>query len=267
MSLHETWVAAKKQAWKEFKEAQKNYLKELDKKIKATRDAKAEKKALDLALGEVGLDQGESLDDYLKFADGFGKALDAFENAVENNTKLRAKFNFAHNVDNVLKDKAAAKELLLFCQRTHDTPMITFYMKDYKKSAADIWNEYVKVGSPNWIDVSVDGALQKDWQDAAGDPDTLNSLGPKLINRLRDHVHNELNDVTDKLERDPTASKNLGFVPSSTVAALKKEVGDTAKKYDQQIQDAVDKWSKLKPQFWRPLDGALEQIKLYAEQH
>ena len=68
-------------------------------------------------------------------------------------------------------------------------------------------------------------------------------------------------------EHSTTASKNLGFVPSPTVAALKKEVSDTAKKYDQQIQDAVDKWSQLKPQFWRPLDDALEQIKLYAEQH
>jgi hypothetical protein len=271
MSLHETWAAAKKQAWKEFKEAQKNYLKDLDKKIKAPTDVKAksqaEKKALDLALGEVGLDKGESLDDYLKFADGFGKALDAFEKAVENNAKLRAKYNFAHNVDNVLKDKAAAKELLLFCQRTHDTPMITFYMRDYKKSAAEIWNEYVKDGSPSWIDVSVDGTLQKDWRDAAKDPNALQAQGAGLINRLRDHVRGELNDVTDKLERDPTALKNLGFVPPPALAALKKEVSDTAKKYDGEIQSAVNKWSKLKPQFWRPLDDALEQIKLYAEQH
>ena len=98
MSLHETWAAAKKQAWKEFKEAQKNYLKELDKKIKEPTSLKskssAEKKALDLALGEVGLDQGESLDDYLKFADGFGKQLDAFQKAVENNAKLNAQYDF-----------------------------------------------------------------------------------------------------------------------------------------------------------------------------
>src|SRR5262245_65428041 len=102
MSLHETWAAAKKQAWKDFKEAQKNYLKELDKKIKAPLKeqadikarSKAENKALDLALGEVGLDKGESLDDYLKFADGFGKQLDAFEKAIDNNAKLNAKYDF-----------------------------------------------------------------------------------------------------------------------------------------------------------------------------
>jgi hypothetical protein len=274
MSLHETWVAAKKQAWKEFKEAQKNYLKELDKKIKAPTDVKsknqAEKKALDLALGEVGLDKGESLDDYLKFADGFGKQLDAFEKAIDNNAKLKAKYNFAGEVDNVLKDKTAAKELLLFCQRKQGqaTPMIAFYMKDYKKSAAEIWNEYVKVGSKNWIDASETGTLQTDWEDAAGDPNTLNAQGPKLINRLRDHVHGELNNsVVQPMGSDPTVLKNLGFVPSATIAALKKEVSDTAKKYDEQIQGAVNKWSKLKPQFWRPLDDALEQIKLYAEQH
>src|SRR5262245_57806235 len=81
MTLHETWVAAKKQAWKEFKEAQKNYLKAQDKKINETNDAKAKKKALDMVLGEAGLDKGESLDDYLKFADGFGKQLDTLENA------------------------------------------------------------------------------------------------------------------------------------------------------------------------------------------
>src|SRR5262245_42499976 len=91
MTLHETWAAAKKTAWKEFKEAQKNYLKDLDKKIKAPlkeqadikKRGQAEKNALNLALGEVGLDKGESLDDYLKFADGFGKQLDAFEKAID----------------------------------------------------------------------------------------------------------------------------------------------------------------------------------------
>jgi hypothetical protein len=69
------------------------------------------------------------------------------------------------------------------------------------------------------------------------------------------------------LRKDAVANKNLGLVHSDILTNLRVEVRETAKKYDQQIQSAVNKWSKLKPQFWRPLDDALEEIKLYAEKH
>jgi hypothetical protein len=55
-------------------------------------------------------------------------------------------------------------------------------------------------------------------------------------------------------------------VPPATVQALARQVFDTALKYDGEIESAVKRWSKLKPQFWRPLDDALEEIKLFAEQ-
>src|SRR5437588_12930337 len=90
MSLHTDWEAAKKEAVKLFKDAQKNWLKKQDAKINATNDAKARKKALDAVLDDAGLDKGEALDDYLKFADGFGKALDSLEKAAAENRAAAA---------------------------------------------------------------------------------------------------------------------------------------------------------------------------------
>jgi hypothetical protein len=60
MSLHADW-AAKKQAVKLFKDAQKNWLKKQDAKINASNDPKARKKALDAVLDDAGLEKGESL--------------------------------------------------------------------------------------------------------------------------------------------------------------------------------------------------------------
>jgi DnaJ-domain-containing protein 1 len=268
MSLHDTWAAAKKQAWKQFKEAQKNYLKEQDKKIEATNDAKARKKALDAVLGEAGLDKGESLDDYLKFADGFGKQLDALEKAIDNNNKLRAKYNFQGDLDNLLKNKDAAKQFLLVCQRTYNTALITFYMKDYKNSPQEVWDQYVKSGAKDQLDLSTDPGLEDDWKNAARDPQTLARQGKGLIDRLRSHVKHELErDVVMKLVGDAAAMKALGFVPKATIEDLKKEVRETAKKYNGQIDRAVKKWKNLKPQFWQPLDEALQEIVRYVDQH
>jgi hypothetical protein len=272
MSLHETWAAAKKQAWKEFKEAQKNYLKELDQKIKAPTSLKsksnAEKKALDLALGEVGLDKGESLDDYLKFADGFGKQLDAYEKAIENNAKLNAKYDLGGDPDKVLANKDLLKQVLLICQSMHITSEISFYLQGYKKSPTEIWNQYIKPGSPEWFDVGIDDGLLEQWQAAAQNPGTLDAQGKKLVERTRDIMRHLLKtDIIPKMRNDRTATKNLGLVHSDVLRALKAEISSTAKKYDEQIQSAVNKWSKLKPQFWRPLDDALEEIKLYVEKH
>ena len=96
MSLHTDWAAAKKESVKLFNEAQKNWLKKQDAKINATKDAKARKKALDAVLDEAGLEKGESLDDYLKFADGFGKSLDELEKGVLKNQKAAAAAHRRH---------------------------------------------------------------------------------------------------------------------------------------------------------------------------
>src|SRR5262245_9659824 len=267
MTLHETWVAAKKQAWKEFKEAQKNYLKAQDKKINETNDAKAKKKALDMVLGEAGLDKGESLDDYLKFADGFGKQLDTLEKAIENNIKLKAKYKFEDkSIDNLLQNKDVAKQFLLFAQRSHIGTEVSFYLQGYKKPPDVVLDQYVNDQSADAFDFSADEKLQRDWQAAAGDPATLAREGKSLVERLRVHVKAELErDKVTLFKKDAAAMKNLGIVAPVPLQALAREVMETAVKYDGEIQTAVNKWSRLKPQFWRPLDDALEEIKLFAE--
>src|SRR5690349_17119729 len=110
MSLHTDWAAAKKEAFKLFNEAQKNWLKKQDAKINATKDPKARKKALDAVLDEAGLDKGESLDDYLKFSDGFGKSLDELEKAVLKN-KPAASLNEA-TLESILADKNLLRHFL-----------------------------------------------------------------------------------------------------------------------------------------------------------
>lgn len=116
MSLHTDWAAAKKESVKLFNEAQKNWLKKQDGKINATKDPKARKKALDAVLDEAGLEKGESLDDYLKFADGFGKSLDELEKGVLKNQKAAAALHGA-TLEGILADKNLLRIFLAFCQR------------------------------------------------------------------------------------------------------------------------------------------------------
>jgi hypothetical protein len=247
----------------------KNYLKEQDKKINATNDAKARKKALDMVLGEAGLDKGEVLDDYLKFADGFGKSLDALEKAIDKNAELYAKYDFQGGVDKLLANKDLARQLLIVCQRTQSMNIITFYMKDYKKSPQDIWSQYVEDGAADQIELSNsnDGSLFNDWQQAAQN-NTLAAQGKALIDRLRGHVKDDLAfNAVRRMQSDATAMKNLGFIPKAALDDLKKNVRDTAKNYNGQIDAAAKKWKNLKPQFWQPLDDALQSILNYVDSH
>jgi len=269
MSLHDDWVAAKKQSVKDFKEAQKNYLKAQDKKINATNDAKAKKKALDMVLGEAGLDQGESLDDYLKFADGFGKSLDALEKAIDNNKKLSDKYDFNGGIDKLLANKDTAKQMLMVGQKGLRTGLITFYMRDHKLAPQAVYDQYVQDGAKDQIDLAtLNQALLDDWEEAVKNPQTLTANGKKLIERLRDQAKFDLEqDMVRKMVADQAAMKNLGFVLKPTVDALKKEVRDTAKKYDEQINSAAKRWKDLKPQFWQPLDDTLQAIMTYVDAH
>jgi len=259
MSLHTDWVAAKKESVKLFKDAQKNWLKKQDAKINATNDAKAKKKALDTVLGEAGLDKGESLDDYLKFADGFGKSLDALEKTVAANEKASKALSSA-TLEKVLADKNMLRAFLGLCQRSGNAGDIRYYMADYKKSPQFVWDTYVKNGAKDQIEIahSPIGGLFDDWMAAGPNPQTLATEGRALCDKLRQHVESDLKgEILRKFMANAQVKRELGI---SDTAALKKEVLDTAEKYNQQIERAVNKWKKLTPQFWTPLDESLQAI-------
>jgi hypothetical protein len=259
MSLHTDWAAAKKEAVKLFTDAQKNWLKKQDAKINASNDPKARKKALDAVLDDAGLEKGESLDDYLKFADGFGKSLDNLEVAAGKNQTAAASLNNV-NLASIIADKNMLRAFLTFCQRSGNGPDIKYYMADYKKSPLVVWDTYVKHGAAEQIDISNsnDHSLFQDWMAAGANPQTLAAQGKTLCTRLREHVENDLNgEVTRKFKANADVKRQLGIVD---IAALKQEVRDTAEKYNQQIERAVAKWKKLQPQFWTPLDESLQAI-------
>lgn len=259
MSLHTDWVAAKKESLKLFKEAQKNWLKKQDAKVNASKDPKARKKALDAVLDEAGLDKGESLDDYLKFADGFGKSLDNLEAAVAKNRHAAAGLAGA-TVEGILADKNMLRVFLAFCQRSGNGPDIKYYMADYKKPPQAVWDTYVKHGAAEQIDISNSNivGLFDDWMAAGQDPDKLAREGNDLRTRLRQHVENDLKgEILRKFKASTDVKHLLGIVDTS---GLKQEVLDTAEKYNGQIERAVAKWKKLTPQFWTPLDESLQAI-------
>lgn len=262
MSLHTDWAAAKKESVKLFNEAQKNWLKKQDAKINATKDAKARKKALDAVLDEAGLDKGESLDDYLKFADGFGKSLDELEKGVLKNQKAAAALTGA-SLQGILADKNLLRIFLAFCQRSGNAPDIKYYMADYKKSPQVVWDTYVKNGAADQIDISNsnDHSLFQDWMAAGANPQLLATQGKSLCDRLRSHVENDLKgDILRKFIANADVKRQLGIID---ISPLKKEVLDTAEKYNGQIERAVAKWKKLQPQFWTPLDESLQAIIHY----
>jgi hypothetical protein len=262
MSLHTDWAAAKKEAFKQFKDAQKNWLKKQDAKINATKDPKARKKALDAVLDDAGLEKGESLDDYLKFSDGFGKSLDELEKGVLKNQAAAGALNGA-TLAGILADKNLLRVFLAFCQRSGNAPDVKYYMADYKKSPQVIWDTYVKHGAPDQIDISNsnDHSLFQDWMAAGGDQQLLAAQGKSLSDRLRDHVENDLKgEVVRKFIANADVKRQLGIID---LAGLKKDVLDTAEKYNGQIERAVAKWKKLQPQFWTPLDESLQAIIRY----
>ncbi len=262
MSLHTDWVAAKKESVKLFKEAQKNWLKKQDAKINASKDPKARKKALDAVLDDAGLEKGESLDDYLKFADGFGKSLDNLENAVAKNRETSRALAGA-TLEGILADKNMLRVFLAFCQRSGNGPDIKYYMADYKKSPQDVWNTYVKHGAPDQIDISnsLVVGLFDEWMAAGADQQLLAAQGRNLCNKLRDHVHNDLKgEILRKFTVSTDVKHLLGVID---LAPLKQEVRETAEKYNGQIERAVAKWKKLTPQFWTPLDESLQAIISY----
>lgn len=259
MSLHTDWAAAKKEAFKLFKDAQKNYLKKQDSKINATKDPKARKKALDMVLDDAGLDKGESLDDYLKFADGFGKSLDNLEAAVAKNNKAGGALKGA-TLGTIMADKNLLREFLTFCQSSGNAGDVKFYMADYQKPAQFVWDTYVKHGAKFQIDISNDTTLFDDWMAAGADPQLLATQGASLCSRMRTHLTNDINEIVRKFTVNNDVKRKLGIVDLSD---LKQEVLDTAKKYNGQIESAVAKWKKLEPQFWVPLDDSLQSIMAF----
>lgn len=136
-------------------------------------------------------------------------------------------------------------------------------MADYKKSPQTVWDSYVKPGAADQIDLSEggDSSLLQDWMAAGADQQLLATQGKSLCDRLRVHVKRELNGaVLPNFIVNGDVKQQLGIID---IAPLKKEVLDTAEKYNGQIERAVAKWKKLQPQFWTPLDESLQAIIRY----
>lgn len=270
MSLHKEWVKAKKDAQTQFKEAEKNYLKKQDKRIKADDEGtpKARQKALDMALGEAGLGMKESLSDYLKFADGFGDSLDKLEEAVDKNAKLAAKLDIQGGIDKLLANKTLAKPFLQLVQRTLNTNMLTYYTADYKQTPDLIYDTYIRAGAKKRLDFSTNKQLATDWEEARKLPQTWQRLGRGLADRTRDHVKDEIEgDLITQFVSDDKVLEGLGFLSKTQMAALKKSVSDTAKKYQDEIKSAKKRWKDHKPQFWTPLEDCLANIDTYCKKH
>jgi len=270
MSLHKDWVKAKKEAQAKFKEAEKNYLKQQDKLVKEKEDPKARKKALDMALNEAGFGSGESLSDYLKFADAFGDALDKLENSVSTNAKLQAKYSLTGTnkvvFASILTNKDLLKLYMEACKRAQNEAPLKYYLVDYKKSPDQIYSTYVMDRAPQELDFGLDPGLKDDW-DTAHQNQTLGNQGSSLANRLRDHVKVDLEgDMIRKFKADPAVNKKLGIVPGATLLKLKAVVLNTATKYEGQINKAKKRWSKHQPQFWAPLETCLADIRQYCTQ-
>ncbi len=270
MSHHDDWKAAKKTAFAEFKEARKAWIKKQDKKIKDEDNEKQRRMdVLEDALGQAGLDGGESLSDYLKFSDGFGTTLDTLEKAVAKNNKLKQKYNLGSangmDVDIIIANPAMFKEYLRLCKTSLNEPLIIYYMKDHKKPADYVYQTYVKDRAPKQVDLSLDLQLKADWA-AAVQNNTLDAQGGNLKSRLRDHVKTDLDgDMITKFVSDEKCMAAAGFIPKTTMAKLKQNVRDTADKYRKEVKAAAKNWSKLQPKFWLPLDAALDSIVTYCD--
>jgi hypothetical protein len=254
MSLHADWSSAKKRSKAFFKDALEAKKEKLAKDAKG--DAKEKEKAVDKKLDAEGLGNGADLDKYFSFKEEFGPTLDKLEDAGDKNGGVRKAAAGIAGVDDLLRDSKMWAAFGEFCKKTYRMELWNFVEKGWKLDPAKAYEEYVKDGARQQINISA--PLRKSFDDIAEDAAALKSRGPDLLRKCREYLIGSHRDIALEFARGDAFHETAGRVD---VDALLTKVRSTIASYRKQIEAAGKTWKGIKPDFCYPLETELTKIE------
>jgi hypothetical protein len=261
MTLHTDWTDAKKDNKAKFKAASKAKSAALEKLIKEG-DAKARAKALNKALGDLGIeDGGDDVDKYFSFKEDFGPNLDKLAKAAAGLDKIKQAIAKITGFEAVLKDSKLSKAFGVFAKRKFMEETWVFITVGYKADPMKAYDMFIRPGSK--LEINVDGKSSGPLHAIADNPAQMKALGPALLVRCRTELIGNVGaDATRQFRASPEAMEALGGTAlAAEVTTLKKKVGDTVTSYKKQVEASEAKWKGIAPDFRKPLVTALDNIK------
>lgn len=259
MPLRKTWQDAKKESETKFNQAYEAWMDDLEKSAK-NKDPKAKEKFVKEQLKVTGLDKGPKYTSYMTFGEGFGPELDKLETMAKANEKAKGKVD-ALDLMAILKEPKVLPLFRKYCNDVAHVPeIIDFVAGGAAKSPDVIYQTYVRVGAPLKLNIDDDVvqvwdrcAQTGNWTEAKA---TLRNVLSGQVEFLRTKANQFL---AHKVFRKFTAEVLGGESPPAFEKQIAK-VRETATDYARQVQAYGKRWKELKPDFWTPLNVALNDI-------
>ncbi|MCY2996104.1 MAG: hypothetical protein NTY19_50885 [Planctomycetota bacterium] len=251
MSLRSDWEKAKQTSEKEFAEAYKDWLRQLNDQVQAG-DPQARKKLLMEALAKSGLAEGPKFTNYCEFKLGLGPLLDRFE-AAQKQYEVAVKKDGTLNksIAAVVKDKAALAVLTAFCKKEYSSENLDFYLDAKKGLAAD--KLHAKYIATNKMNLGSDATSA--WK--AGEGDKWKKNGKVCIEKTLKYVEENLSDTLSRVMVSGEWKKACGFPDFETLTG---KISEVVVAYGRQLGAYAKRWSKMKPPFWTPCLKQLDAI-------
>ena len=259
MSMHDDWKTAKKESEKLFQQAYTAYFKEQE-GLAAKKDPKAKQKILAENLKISGLDKGSKFTSYFKFADGFGNDLDKLEAFATGNEKA-AKAVKTLTVDAVLKNSKLNATFKHYCMNSGRIPEVyEFVTVGHKKPPQQIYALYIDRNAD--LALNIDSGVKEIWTNGSnsGNWAQAKTTIPALLDVNREYLKDGLAKARDIPAYAKFLAADLGGATPDVFRKAADKCLDTAVKYAREVQAYGKRWSKMKPDFWTPLNVALNEI-------
>lgn len=251
MSMRTDWQSAKKTSETNFKKAYDNWRKEQQKQAKS-----GDKKARKDFLKEIG--EGHEYTKPMSFKGGLGPVLDKIEKAHAKAEDALDKIT----VEVMLKNKAVNGLWKTWAEKVSYTDESYHFLNSgFKLSPDKLYSEYIATGSNRML--NIDSGLKQKWDDCAQNAAKFDSKSAKpLIKPTVEHILSLVSrDSVSKFRDHPTMSKFLReSLGGKDVPKLIKEARTICMQYARQSQAYGKRWAKQKPDFWTPINSALNDI-------
>jgi hypothetical protein len=260
MGMHDDWKAAKKTSEDNFKQAYENWIAKAAPAAKSG-DPKAKKIMLDDALKNAGLDKGPKYTSYLKFDEGFGKELDKFEAIADQMTENLQKVDTL-TMSDVLKSKKLSALFQHYCTQVAKVlENYDYVTSGYKMKPQEIYNTFIKPGSPKAL--NIDSSEVEKWQacEQSGNWKPADQLRKDLLPTIATYLNARFPAFLKHKVYRKFLAADMG--KGKGVSAMEKQIEAVraiATDYARQVQAYGKRWKDLKPDFWTPLNTALNDI-------
>lgn len=261
MTMRSDWKEAKKTCSKRFDEAYANWLRTLEKK-KLLGDPKAKKQYQTELLKQIGLEMGAAYGSAPTFNSAdLGPTLDKIEAIVTKAETGLVKLT----VEQILKNKTLRAFWKQYADKRYVAENYNFLTAGYKQDYQTIYDDYV-IGAQQ---LNLGAPLRQLWDNANNQGLAKNQPGSKIAKKLIKPTVKEImaaclvNDVKDIQNGSvlPETTKNFRIVLGGTdVHKLIAKARKACMSYAKISQAYGKRWSKIKPDFWTPINQSLDNI-------